>query len=212
MIVFDCESVGRLEAVDLLGPVKAPGNIKDPAKIAAAIAEKLEKRREDAALDCDVNGIASIAWATSEDEITCLDAGTYTEAQMLREFWTCLVDHWREYPSSPLVGFFCVSFDLPTIIRASQRLSVPHPRLELGRYRYDNRIVDLAQELTWKGLVDPKTLTVYCRLFGLDVPDDDSSGADIGGFVAAGAWDKVILHNVADVRKTWALAAYLGIG
>ena len=52
-LYFDIETIGNPDAVSLLGPVKAAGNLKDPAKIAADLADKEAKRAERAALDCD---------------------------------------------------------------------------------------------------------------------------------------------------------------
>jgi len=56
-----------------------------------------------------------------------------------------------------------------------------------------------------------RSLSFYAKRFGLDVPADDTTGADIARLVAAGDWDGVTAHCRADVIKTRELARRIGV-
>ena len=112
-----------------------------------------------------------------------------------------------------IVGFNVAGFDLRVLARRALLLGVPWPNLELGRYRYDKRIVDLQAVLSFgDGPQKGKTLSWYMRLFSLDDGAEDTvRGADIGALVKAGAWDAVAGHVRCDVERTRALARRLKI-
>lgn len=206
-LCFDIETVGDLTAVALLGPVKPAANLRDPVKIAASIAEREQARIDKAALDCDTARIVCIGVSGPAGAVECCGPD---EADHLRNWWTIVREHQAEFPTAPLVGFNCLAFDLPVLIRRSQILGISYPSLPVARYRHEG-VVDLMQVLTFDGLVEPKALAVYCRLFGLDVPADATTGADIAALVAAEDWTAVADHCQADVAKTAALAARLGV-
>jgi len=57
-----------------------------------------------------------------------------------------------------------------------------------------------------------KSLSWYCRLFGLtEGSEDTSSGADIASLVQAGDWPAIAQHVRCDVERTRALALRLGL-
>jgi hypothetical protein len=56
-----------------------------------------------------------------------------------------------------------------------------------------------------------RTLTNFCRRYGMDVPPDETTGADIARLVAAGDWDAVRHHCFADILKTVWFARTLGV-
>jgi len=120
------------------------GNIKDPEKVAAKIAEaELGHRRdflEKAALDPLTGRVMAIGLFDQGNGFRCLGAGL-TEAELLSRFWAECAD-----PSGVfhrLVGFNVFLFDLPFLVRRSWKWGVPLPRgLRNGRY-WHSSILDL---------------------------------------------------------------------
>ena len=62
-LFFDIETAANPENLALMPEPKAPGNIKDPVKIAAAIAEKKQELIDMAALDPDYGKVLSIGYS-----------------------------------------------------------------------------------------------------------------------------------------------------
>ena len=107
------------------------------------------------------------------------------------------------------MGFNCLSFDLPVLLRRSLYLGVRAPMFSLNKYR-PGSIVDLMQRLAYQGTLTCRSLEFYCTRFGIEVPDA-VTGAQIGGLVVAGEWSRVHDHVRADVAKTTALAQRIGV-
>lgn len=203
-LVFDVEAVSIAGVDAYLEPVSAPSNYKDAAKIAAYQAEKQQEQIERAALDIDLARVVCIGWQVAESRPVVITASTEDhEREMLCTFWDGVTLH-RE-----LVGFNCLGYDLPLLLRRSLYLGIPTPPLALGKYRHPG-ITDLMQLLSYDGLVRARSLSFYCRRFGIDVPDE-TTGADIAALVVADDWMAVARHCEADVRKTYQLAQRVGI-
>jgi predicted PolB exonuclease-like 3'-5' exonuclease len=203
---IDIETVGLPEAAQYAEPVAAPANYRDPEKIAAYIAEKQAEQVNKAGLDLDLCRVVAIGlMVEGASVVQVLMAKDHDEeAQMLRELWASLTKD--RHPV--LVGFNILGFDLPVLIRRSQYLGVPYPRMNLDRYRTPHH--DLMLELTWRGLVRARSLKFYAKRFGIDV-QDEVNGADMPVLVEAGDWDKVTSHVTSDVRLTAALAERIGV-
>ncbi len=187
----------------LTDPIEAPSNWKDAEKIARYVAEKRERQVADAGLDLDLCEVVAIA-GQYHDASWCLTraCGVLTEAEMLHAFWDSVREIQRE--SGVLVGFNCLHFDLPVLLRRSLYLNVETPVLQVDKYRHDG-IVDVQHELTFGGRMPWRSLAFYAKRFA--VPHDDSvKGEDIAGLVAAGAWDQVTAHVKSDVWTTAQLA------
>jgi 3'-5' exonuclease len=198
-IVIDVETVACPDAAKYLDPVEAPSNYKDPLKIAAYVADTFRKRVEDAGLEPDLNEIVAVG--VSCEGITAVATRAHLDERGLLEM------AWDNIGNRAIVGFNCLGFDLPVLIRRSQLLGVPYPNLNLDRYRTPH--VDLLEKLTFNGKLTYRTLGFYLRRFGL--PHDDTvTGADIAGLVAEGRWDAVASHCRHDVEGTAALARRLG--
>jgi len=134
------------------------------------------------------------------ESAVCEDAAQ--EALVLERFW-------QESRGATLVGFNCLGFDLPVLLRRSLYLGVPAPLVVLNKYR-PGAIVDLMQRLAYQGTLPYRSLGFYCTRVRITVPDA-VTGAAIGQLVAAGAWRQVHDHVRADVAKTVALARRVGI-
>ncbi len=203
--VIDLETVAIDGAGDYLETPTAPSNYKDAEKIAAYISEARQKALDKAALDLDLTRIVALGYASHIDEsVIVLPAVNETEeADLLAAFWKMVGD-------APLLGFNIVQYDLPVLLRRSLYLDVPTPPVTLSKYKHPS-VIDLMQILSFDGLLPYRSLSFYCRRFGLDVPADDSTGADIARLVAAGDWDGVTAHCRADVIKTRELARRIGV-
>ena len=200
MQILDCETIARAEGLALLGPVSAPKNLKDPAKIKAALEEREAERLEKAALDPNTCLIVAMAMKGSQGDEWTWTADTGPEAEAIQHVWEQAKGH-------AILGFN-IGFDLRVLTRRSQLLAIHHPRLELGKYRHPG-VIDLLQELTFDWQDTWYSLGMYCALFG--IPHDDRvKGADIPALVAAGDWKTVRAHVLDDVTSTYLLAQRLG--
>ena len=149
-IIFDIET-GPLPEVELavLVPPFDPaevktGNIKDPDKIAAKLAEAEANHRRDffdrAALDPLTGRVVAVGLLYPDSgEFVVL--GDDDEAATLREFWN--VCRGQQGRINQLVGFNTHLFDLPFLIRRSwkHRVAVPFG-IRRGRY-WSDEMVDL---------------------------------------------------------------------
>jgi len=204
MLAFDLETVADLTVVPLLPPCEAPGNYKDPDKIAAAIAERTAERNAKLALDPDCCRIVAIGYTFLPGTAQVFACPTIeAERLALEMFWSTF-----SAPAAYPVGFNCVGFDLPVLIQRSRILRVDYPRLTLRKYGSSD-CHDLMLDLSHGGLTNYKGLGFWVRRFGLDVPEDTTSGKDIAAFVEAECWDVVEAHCRVDVIKTYALAQRL---
>lgn len=205
-MAFDVETCPMPDCQDYLtDPIEAPSNYKDPAKIAAWIDEKRAKQIADAGLDLDLCEVVAIAIQFPSESYVQTRAD-WSEVDMLDGFWRFTRTIQRE--GGNLVGFNCLSFDLPVLLRRSLYLGVPVPSIALDKYRHEG-VVDLAHELTFGGRMTWRSLAFYCRRFG--IPHDDSvKGEDIAGLVAKGEWDQVAAHCKADAWSTAQLAVRCG--
>jgi hypothetical protein len=205
-VVFDIETAPIDDAVDYLEPASAPANYKDPEKIAAYVAEAQQKALDKAALDLDLCRIVAIGFHlgfTDAEPAVFLGQDEAEERRSLELFWQTVGDR-------PLLGFNCLSFDIPVLLRRSLYLGVQARPFLLGKYKHPG-IVDVMQHLSFDGLLPSRSLRFYVKRFGLDVPADDTSGADIGRIVAAGDWAAVAHHCRVDVFQTRALAKRIGL-
>src|SRR3990167_4730964 len=205
-MAFDLESVPMPGCADYLtDPIKAPDNYKDPLKIAAYVEEKRAKQIADAGLDLDLCEIVAIA-INFPTESYCQTRELWTEADMLEGFWRFVRTIQRE--GGNLVGFNCLYFDLPVLLRRSLYLSVDVPTVQIDKYHHDG-VVDVAHELTFGGRTTWRSLAFYSKRFG--IPHDDSvKGEDIAGLVAAGGMGKDMVQCQTDVQATAALAVRCG--
>jgi hypothetical protein len=202
-ICFDIETAPLEDAASYMGDVTvdAPSNYKDPIKIAAYIAAARAEQLDRCALDVDLCRIVAIGWQCETRAPEVMLSTAAAEAEMLALFWMTAGDH-------HLVGFNCLGFDLPVLLRRSLYLGVRAPLVQIDRFKHP-RVTDLMDELSFAGKLKARSLAFYTRRFGIDVPDS-VQGAQIGALVAAGEWDQVKSHCLADVQRTAFLAARLG--
>ncbi|NBU83438.1 MAG: hypothetical protein EBS21_02325 [Sphingomonadaceae bacterium] len=132
--VYDIETVPLSEArLALVEPEhKAPGNLKDPEKIAAAIAEKAKEWREKAALSPITGRVAMVGAKIDESEILHLAFADADDDELDLQEGVMLMRLWKCAKSSMMDGKILVSwnghgFDIPFLIKRSWALKVTIP-------------------------------------------------------------------------------------
>ncbi len=140
-IVFDIETAAlpENEIIQFMPEFEAPGNIKDPEKIKAAIESKRKAWIEDAALSPITARVLAIGlWIDGTFVIISEPA---PEAEMLLEFWDAIQGTGQMLHH--IIGFNCCLFDLPFLIKRSWKLGVTVPLgVRRGRY-WGDQITDL---------------------------------------------------------------------
>lgn len=203
-MVFDCETAPLENALVYLKEevIEAPGNYKDPVKIAAYIAEKRAEQLERCSLDPDLCRVVAIGLWVEGGRFFSMHAGDMSEEGMLEAFWIACKDN-------HLIGYNCLGFDLPVLMRRSLYLGVRVPDIKIDKYRHDG-VSDLQAILSFNGQQKWRSLNFYCKRFGIEVADD-IDGSQIGAAVERGDWKAIESHVTADVRKTALLAARMNL-
>jgi|GEM_PF-4067819 len=214
-LVFDIETAGRDDAMNLLDPVEPAKNLKDPEKIAADIKAKLQDRIDKLALDMNLNRIVAIAATgktrTGEISMNTVCRDLEEEKAALWQFWSMAAP--VSMQPIKLIGFCCLRFDLPVLIQRTRLHGLPEPRVDMGKYR-NVQVSDLYNMLTFDLYSDTavmrRSLKNFSALFG--VPQfDDCDGAEIGELLKNDDWDGISKHCWSDVLRTWHLAQKLGV-
>ncbi len=251
MLVFDIETAPR--AADELKQVVEPfdpasvrlpvgdfdpatvklGNLKDPAKVSAKIAEaqaefeaaktngpKLLAEAENnywldclgrAALSPLTGRVLAIGYFNPQKDKAAIngDGTPAGEVQLLTNFW-------RKYnecraANRRLIGFNILGFDVPFLVRRSWLLGVDVPETLFdpsGRY-LDRLFVDLLARWKCGNNGESVKLDTLARYFGVGAKPDGVSGADF-----AQLWDtdreKAIEYLVNDLKLTAGCAARMG--
>lgn len=203
-IVFDCETAPLPEAADyLVEPVEAPANYRDEVKIAAYINEKKAEQLAKCSLDPDLCRVVAVAVQREEDaEPTSLTANDPDEERFVLDYF------WGMAGQGHLVGFNCLSFDLPVLLRRSLYLGVKIRLIQIDRFKHPE-VTDLLSVLSFNGVQKLHSLNFYAKRFGCTVTDP-MDGAGIGLAVLEGRWDDVHAHVRADVQKTAFIAEKCG--
>lgn len=202
-LVFDIETAPLPDALAYLAaePIEAPANYKDPAKIAAYIAEKRAEQLDRCSLDVDLCRVVAIGWQIESGKPMSMTGMELDEKSMLSMFWVVAHD-------CHLVGFNCLAFDLPVLLRRSLYLGITPPQLNLDKYRHDG-ITDLMRVLDYNGMIRTRGLAFYCKRFGIEGAPDTIDGSGIAAAVERGDWKAIEAHVTADVVKTAKLATKL---
>ena len=192
--------------------VRAPGNLKDPEKIAAAIAEKraaLASERDRTTLDPMLGSIVVVGFAVNDGPVQVL--ASLDERALL----TDLADR-LPLAGCRYVGHHIAGFDGPWL----QSRAYHHGLRQLahrfgfpGSKPWDRPLEDTRD--LWpaaKGLdvvrgVNGASLPSLCAYLGIDIPDDDITGADVAGALARGDVAAVVEHCRRDVERVRAVYA-----
>ena len=172
MTIFDIETGPRplAELESIMPEFDAGAVLKDPAKIAAKLEEKKQDWLANAALSAQTGKVLAIGLLDETGLVTILEGD---EKLMLESFWKILADYWQ---TRLFVGFNCMAFDLPFMVRRSLILGVfvPLPVRFLTKYRHDG-IDDLME--SWRLWTDERiSLNNLAKLLG--VGEKAGNGSD----------------------------------
>lgn len=214
-LFFDIETTANPEAIALMPAPKAPGNLKDLEKIAAAIEAKKQEQVELAPLDPDYGKILSIGYANSEDgPVNTLVVGDViyaenrkdpktgelswyeeklSEATVLERFWDLLYDC-----GGRCVGYNIIGFDLPYLLRRSFALGViPKYMPSLVKYHTEPTTDLMAILYNW-GAMPYKGLKQVAKLYGLPVECPEVDGSMVKNMTR----DQLVAYQISDVKLT----------
>lgn len=189
---FDLESIANLDTLQYAPQPEAPGNFKDPEKIAKAIEEKRQEQIDRAPLDPDYGEIITIGYATDPDgEVTVLSGD---EKEMLAQFWKVFASC-----NGHCVGYNIIGFDLPYLLRRSlaNGIKVGYQPF-LAKYRTEP-VTDLMGILYNWG--PAKGLKQVAKIYQLPVECEEVDGSQVGSLPL----EKIIEYQVSDVKLTIAL-------
>lgn len=209
-LVLDIETLPHPDASQWLAPVTAAANLKDPAKIAASIAERTAERDDKLGLDPDCCVTCAVGWHVVGGGDPTVDI-CQNEAQEA-EALTRLADAYAApngQQETRIVTFYGRQFDLPVLMRRAMYLGVKFPKLNLDRYRSPH--IDVWDALTYQGaLRTAHSLSFYAKRMGFTTLDK-VDGGDVASLAKAGNWDAIREHCASDVGLTHAVANKLGL-
>lgn len=227
MIVFDIET-GPLPEPELsqrlpsFDPASVKlGNLKDPEKIAAKIAEaKAEHEAETigkAALSALTGRVLAIGYRSERATVIAhIDSETFggDEAALIEQFWHRYLK--AKADRRHMVGHNIAGFDLPFLIRRSWLLGVDVPDgIFDSNWRYLDRIfVDTMQRWQAGNYRDQFVgLDKLGKAFGLGGKTEGVDGGDFHRlyFGTEEERGKALEYLIRDVELTWLVAQRLGI-
>lgn len=177
---FDLESA-PLPADKLVAAMptfEAPGNFKDPIKIAANIEEQRKTWLERAALDATTGQVLCVGFLTSNGFSFIGDGES--EFYVLNEFWNICG---MSLGSEGMSGFNIFSFDLPFLIRRSWILGIKPPsQLRKGRYWHPD-FTDIMELWTCGNREQRISLDTLAKSLGVGAKN--GSGADFAALWAS---------------------------
>lgn len=205
MNIFDIET-GPVpdDELDRLKPeFSANRSYKDPAKIAADLAEKEAAWRENAALSAVTGRVLAIGMVDANGEITLAHDPT-DEVSVIRRFWLEIENTSPPYRASTWGGFNIFHFDLPFLIRRSWKHRLKIPPIRVGRY-WSEKFVDLREVWQCGDRECGGSLATIGKF--LNLPDQKSgSGAEFAKlYLAEETRDQAVQYLERDLKTTRAL-------
>jgi hypothetical protein len=205
LLFLDIETAPNPTMEPYLPEPEAPSNYRDPAKIAAYVAEKKRAAVERMALDVDFAQINAIGFAIGDAEPTVwINHHEDGERADLIKFWAMIAPP-SPTPLPTICGYNVLGFDLPIIMRRSFVLGVQPSRvLDLRRYSTCD-VMDLMQVFYHWGQapgVQARDLKAVAKMFGIADPLPDLDGSKVSTMDD----DTLRAYCANDVRITQALA------
>ena len=197
IVALDIETYQDVPA-DLLealaADIKPRGNLKDPAKIEADIAEKRAALLNKAALSPLTGRVVS--WALYLGGEHSID-GRATTADDERTILVELDKYLARSGCTYLATKNGRKFDLPFLAaRYALHGIVPAYPLPLGYHRLHIDVQDVCVE----------ALGLWALRFGYA---KTANGSDVAGMVERGEWERLVDYNVMDAKITWEIASRL---
>ena len=134
-------------------------------------------------------------------------------AQSVLEEQDAIRSFWKAVGRGCVVGYNCIAFDLPVLLRRSMYLGIRKevPEFYLSKYRPSANVVDVMVRLSMEGLLSYRSLGWYARRCGISYGLPSVSGRDIPMLFESNQWDLVRHHVEDDVRLLRELAIYCRI-
>jgi predicted PolB exonuclease-like 3'-5' exonuclease len=167
-IVFDIETIPQDEAklLALAPEFTAPANLKDPAKIEAAIAKKRADYLADAALNWKTAEVVLIG-AGDDTEIKSFTADS--EKELIGNFLSLIADALGD--GVAVGGHNVRGFDLPLLVNRARVLGLKVPvnliSFWKGRPKWHDYIFDTLEILSFGKAFDGNGVDDVARVFGL---------------------------------------------
>lgn len=189
-LFMDIETSSNPDTLPFMPEPEAPGNLKDPEKIKAAVAEKKQEQIDRAPLDPDYGRILSLGYTTEPDgDIDFLTTFVTPEKDILLTFWEVL-----KYCRGNCVGYNILGFDIPYLLRRSLALGIPVPYPpNLAKFRTEP-ITDLMGILYNWG--PAKSLKQVAKLYSLPVLAEGVDGSQVKNL----SKEELIKYQISDVR------------
>jgi predicted PolB exonuclease-like 3'-5' exonuclease len=204
-VYFDIETGPAENATDFEPQFEAPKNIKDPAKIEAALAEKRADWLDRLALSAVTGQVLAVGMVIGDGEITTLASDD--ERTLLLQLWMDL----HNLPSQGdhrLVGWNLTGFDLPFLLRRSWVHNIPVPEwIFYSSRRLSDFHIDLMRVWCGENPQDRISLDTVSRLFG--VGKKSGSGKDFAKLWKED-WQAALAYLHQDVELTRAVARRMG--
>jgi hypothetical protein len=183
------------------------GNIKDPEKIAAKIAEVQAAQRQaffdNAALNPMTGQVLAIGCSSSHGH-HIIDTHEHAECVALSMFWTICQE--EIHANRCMVGFNSNQFDLPFLIRRSWHLRIPVPQcIRKGRY-WSDQLIDLRDTWQLGDRMAHGSLDSISRFLGVGAKTGD--GKDFANLWTADR-EKALAYLRNDLDLTAKVAAIL---
>jgi DNA polymerase elongation subunit (family B) len=204
-LIIDVASAPIPNAADYLdGTVKAPTNYGAEAA-AKYIAEKTADKIEMAATDIDLARLTGLALADCDGwrDIVLLKTEPDEHKGLTR--LAGILNRYRP----EIITYNGFSFDLPLLMRRAKYLGVEFPRLNLDRYRSNNR--DLCEELCDRNPQRRRSLSFYCKRLGWTDLVKPLHGSEEAKVHDTGKWDELHASLTHDIEATYRLALWMGV-
>lgn len=219
--VQDAQAKARISArimrdlADDLARVRAPGNYKDPEKIAAYIAEarrdierdadgKVQKALADTSFDGGYGQIICIGYAFDDGPTMSHYADDLTlasEARVISAFFASISRTVGNSGLRPrLIGHNHIGFDLPFVWKRAIVHGI-RPPLWFPRdpKPWSDNVVDTM--LQWAGARGRISMDELCSILGIE-GKDGISGADVWPMAQAGRFQEIADYCEGDVART----------
>lgn len=200
IVAIDLETIADPAMMLILPEVKAAGNLKDPAKIAADIEEKKIKQIASMGLSPALNMICCAGWADQDGahSISIEEATAAAEKDLLLKYWEALAkyDHFVTYNGR--------SFDLRCLLLHGIGHGIwPAVAIDHGRYnRAGSNHTDLRQILAGEDQFASGKLDFFCKKFLGDHKTEGIDGAQVQSFFDMGLFDDISEYCKQDVSLT----------
>ena len=201
VIAFDLETIADKTCLDFLPEVTPKGNLKDPEKIKANIAQKKIDQIEKMGLDPMMNLICCAGYCTEVGAATIsIKEGTHKEEKkLLNLFWDILGDY------DTFVTFNGRSFDLRCMhLHGISHGIRPSIDIDSGRYNRGNHI-DLRQILARSDTFAKGKLDFFCKKFLGDQKTEGIDGKQVQSFFDMGLHDDIAEYCQKDAELSYQL-------